>query len=408
MSISFTHGRPASRQDKRNALCFVVDQDFVYLREFAKSLRELGIDTIEFLNSSRLSENVENHNPDMVFVNVAESDPGDCARAILALKESRFDGRVQLVGRCSASFLESFRRIGSEASLKMLPVLVKPIEMQAIRRILREEQIVARSASLPVVSLAKALANRWLTFWYQLQVELKAKTIVGVETFVRVAHPDHGILSPASFLGGASEQELAELAGQAFESALRTSSRLFAAGLDVRVAINVSVDTLARLPVAELALKHRPTDRRWPGLVIDVAETQALSRVPLLKSRLAEIQRSGVMLAIDSFGRGHSSFEIFGQLPFAEFKIDRSFVNGCADDPGRSKICKAMIQLAHSFGAKAVAVGIETNTDAQHLQDIGCDIGQGYLFGKPMPEQELLRLVTRTHAAGTAVEALTA
>jgi EAL domain-containing protein (putative c-di-GMP-specific phosphodiesterase class I)/AmiR/NasT family two-component response regulator len=394
MSISFTHSRPASRQDKRNALCFVVDQDFVYLREFAKSLRELGIDTIEFLNSSRLSENVENHNPDMVFVNVAESDPGDCARAILALKESRFDGRVQLVGRCSTSFLESFRRIGSEASLKMLPALVKPIEMQAIRRILREEQIVARSASLPVVSLAKALANRWLTFWYQLQVELKAKTIVGVET--------------AAFLGGASEQELAELAGQAFESALRTSSRLFAAGLDVRVAINVSVDTLARLPVAELALKHRPTDRRWPGLVIDVAETQALSRVPLLKSRLAEIQRSGVMLAIDSFGRGHSSFEIFGQLPFAEFKIDRSFVNGCADDPGRSKICKAMIQLAHSFGARAVAVGIETNTDAQHLQDIGCDIGQGYLFGKPMPEQELLRLVTRTHAAGAAVEALTA
>jgi EAL domain-containing protein (putative c-di-GMP-specific phosphodiesterase class I) len=130
--------------------------------------------------------------------------------------------------------------------------------------------------------------------------------------------------------------------------------------------------------------------------VVDVAETQVLGKLSLLKGKLAELQRAEVVLAIDNFGRAQSRFEIFKQVPFAQVKIDRSFVDGCAGDQGQSNICKAMIQLAHSFGAKAVAVGIETNTDAQHLTDIGCDIGQGYLFGRPMPEQDMLRVVTGT------------
>ena len=98
-------------------------------------------------------------------------------------------------------------------------------------------------------------------------------------------------------------------------------------------------------------------------------------------------------MAIDNFGRGNSSFGIFKELPFAEIKLDRSCVHGCSDNDGNANICKSMIELAHNFGSKASAVGIETSADAGKLADLGCDSGQGYLFAKPMTEQELMTMV---------------
>jgi EAL domain-containing protein (putative c-di-GMP-specific phosphodiesterase class I) len=102
-------------------------------------------------------------------------------------------------------------------------------------------------------------------------------------------------------------------------------------------------------------------------------------------------------LAIDNFGRGNSSFGLFKELPFSEIKIDRSFVHGCAVDKGDANICKTVVELAHNFGSKASAVGIETSEDAGKLADLGCDSGQGYLFAKPMTEQELLGMVMAAH-----------
>src|SRR5690606_11327472 len=90
------------------------------------------------------------------------------------------------------------------------------------------------------------------------------------------------------------------------------------------------------------------------------------------------------------------------QLPVAELKLDRSFVNGCADDPARARVCASVVELAHRIGCVAVAVGIENNADAGVLAEMGCDVGQGYLFGEPMPEQDLATmLMTRVGAANT-------
>src|ERR1700720_4518183 len=128
MSSALAHSRPESSAGAPPSLCFVVDADFGYLQGFSKSLRGLGVNTVEFVNSARLGENVENHNPDVVFVNLNATDPYDCARALFSLKECKFAGRVQLFGRCEPSFLESFRKIGNDASLAMLPVLQKPVD----------------------------------------------------------------------------------------------------------------------------------------------------------------------------------------------------------------------------------------------------------------------------------------
>src|ERR1700686_5236031 len=140
MSNVVAQRRPELAAAARNALCFVVDTDFGYLQGFSKSLRGLGVNTVEFVNSARLGESVENHNPNIVFINLSATDPYDCARALFSLKECRFGGRVQLFGRCEPVFLESFRKIGNDAALTMLPVLQKPIDFTRVRKLVKEKK----------------------------------------------------------------------------------------------------------------------------------------------------------------------------------------------------------------------------------------------------------------------------
>jgi EAL domain-containing protein (putative c-di-GMP-specific phosphodiesterase class I) len=393
MSDALARSRSEPAAGASPALCFVVDTDFGYLQGFSRSLRGLGVNTVEFVNSARLGESVENHNPDIIFINLNATDPHDCARALFSLKDCRFGGRVQLFGRCDPVFLESFRKIGIDASLTMLPVLQKPIDLAVVRRVVQEQRLATDLVSPPDMSLKKALASNWIGFVYQPQVDLKKRMVVSAETFVRVTHPQHGVLPPARFLGGASNEDLNELAAQAIAKTVKTSAAFFNAGVSMKFAININAETLAKLPVALLIEKHRPPEDRWPGLVFDITETQVLTKTALLKSRIAGLHQAGVSLAIDNFGRGNSSFGIFKELPFSELKMDQSFVQGCADNQGHANICKSMIELAHNFGSKATAVGIETSEDVRKLVELGCDSGLGYLFAKPMTEQELMGMV---------------
>jgi EAL domain-containing protein (putative c-di-GMP-specific phosphodiesterase class I) len=405
MSNTLAPTRPESAAGARHALCFVVDTDFGFLQGFAKSLRGLGVNAVEFVNSARLGENVENQNPDIVFINLNAADPYDCTRALLSLWKCKFSGRVQLFGRCEPAFLESFRKTGSDAALTMLPVLQKPIDFAAVRKIVQEQKLNAEPVSPPDLSLKKAIAGNWINFLYQPQVDLKKKMVASAETFVRVCHPQHGLLSPARFMGGASEEDLTELAARAIAMSVKTSAAFFNAGMPLKFAVNINVETLAKLPVAILIEKYRPQNDQWPGLVFDVMETQVLSKTALLKARIPSLHQAGVSVAIDNCGHGYSSFGVFKELPFSEIKIDRSFVQGCAGDKGNANVCKTMIELAHNFGSKASAVGIETGDESRELADLGCDLGQGHLFAKPMTEQDLMAMVMADRNAGAMIRA---
>src|SRR3979490_449016 len=212
MSGALAQNRPEPAAGARPSLFFVVDTDFGYLQGFSKSLRGLGVNTVEFVNGARLGENVENNDPDIVFINLNVTDPYDCTRALFSLKECKFGGRVQLFGRCEPAFLESFRKIGNDAALAMLPALQKPVDFASVRKVVQEQKLNTEVVSRPDLSLKKALSSNWINFLYQPQVDLKNKMVVSAETFVRVTHPQHGILSPEHFLGGASDEDLTELA----------------------------------------------------------------------------------------------------------------------------------------------------------------------------------------------------
>jgi EAL domain-containing protein (putative c-di-GMP-specific phosphodiesterase class I) len=136
-----------------------------------------------------------------------------------------------------------------------------------------------------------------------------------------------------------------------------------------------------------------PKHVRWPGLLLDVTEEQVVDNLDRVHDVSQELAACNVTLAVDDFGRAKLPPSKLRELPFTELKLDRAFVNGCADDLARSTICRSVIDLAHHFDCIAVAVGIEKATDMRALAAMGCDLGQGYLFGQPVPEQELVSIL---------------
>jgi len=250
-----------------------------------------------------------------------------------------------------------------------------------------------RPVAAPGLTLKSALSSDFITFWYQPKVDLLKRRVVGAEAFARIAHPQHGIIAPAHFLARADDEDIIELARRAIVSTLKFSTKLDELGITLQIAINIDYSTLTKCPVGELVATHRPRNEQWPGLVIEMPEAQLLTKVVTVRERFQELRKYGVSLAIDNFGRGNSSFAALRYLPFSELKIDPSFVQSCGGNKGNARICKSMIQFAQNFERSATAVGIETIEDAQAIMGLGCHFGQGYIFGKPMTDQQLVTMV---------------
>ncbi len=245
----------------------------------------------------------------------------------------------------------------------------------------------------PRIAIAEALRNRWFEIWYQPKIDLKRKCLAGAEALARIRHPELGVLLPGSFQPEVDEESVAELAQQALVATLCDWSMFEEAGFNLHLAINVPVGVLLKLPVEALVKEFRPQSERWPGLLVEVTEDQIVRDLALAQKIASQLQVSGIKIAIDDFGAGYSSFSSLRQLPFAELKLDRSFVQGSATDATNAAICQTAIDLAHRFGSAAVADGVEAQADLQALMVMGCDFGQGALVSPPMPKERFLELL---------------
>ncbi|HVY01070.1 MAG TPA: EAL domain-containing protein [Pseudorhodoplanes sp.] len=249
--------------------------------------------------------------------------------------------------------------------------------------------------TVPHVDIHQALREHWLEMWYQPKIDLRRKCLAGAEALARINHPTLGVLLPQSFLAGVDDDSLASLTEHALLATLRDWSTFNDAGFNLKLAINVPVSALLRLPVPAIVKENRPQDSRWPGLVVEVTEDQIVRDISLAQEIAKQLKISGVSVAIDDFGGGYSSLASLKELPFAELKIDHSFVKNCAIEGTNGAICQTAIDLAHRFGSAAVAEGIENVADLQALQVMRCDFGQGVLLAPPMPLQRFLALLNQ-------------
>jgi EAL domain-containing protein (putative c-di-GMP-specific phosphodiesterase class I) len=288
--------------------------------------------------------------------------------------------------------LQSFNTVGTDCALAMLPPLQKPLTAAMVHKVILAQKLHA-PATTASVALSEALAANWVGFLYQPKFDLKSGTMVGAELVARVVHPEHGLLMPDLFLMGADEDALIALSRLALTAALKASVHFHGIGIALQLAVNISADTLLRVPVADIAMLHRPDSINWPGLLLEIPERQVVSKIEFLKARAAKLQQAGVSIAIDNFGRGACRMDIFKLLQFAEIKVDRSLVHGCSVDTGNANICKTLIQMGHNFGCRTAAVGISDAEDMRTIRALGCDIGQGFQLSKPMTLKAINELI---------------
>jgi EAL domain-containing protein (putative c-di-GMP-specific phosphodiesterase class I) len=327
--------------------------------------------------------------PDLVFLDLGS----DGAQALSMLDALLIKCPVQAMSWLNAVLVEELRRTGERRGLTMRPVLHKPLRHTAIKRIIGDLGLRRDAMSRLDVTLAEALRRGWLEVWYQPKIDLQAKLLAGAEAYVRIRHPVHGIVPPDHFLGTASPGELLGLTEHVIATTLRDWPAFARFGVPLKLSVNVPGSVLGRLSVAAILRQERPKEANWPGMLLEVTEDDIVPDLALARDLANQLRPLKVGLSLDDFGAGYAALARLGELPFCELKIDRSHVAGCDDDQTNAGLCETIIELAHRFGILAVAEGIETTGELRALHRMNCDVGQGYLFARPLPKSEFAALL---------------
>ena len=247
--------------------------------------------------------------------------------------------------------------------------------------------------------------------YYQPKIDLATGTIAGVEALIRWNHPERGLVSPMEFVPALELTGLiAEAAGQVIQRAIADWWKWRAAGLDApRIAVNVAAEQLrGNNFVSGLQAALAAVDGNPAALSIEVTESILITNMERAIEILSEVRSLGIPVAIDDFGTGYSSLAYLVTLPIDELKVDRAFIRKLTSDPAYYGIVQTCITLAHSLKLKVVAEGVETEDQAQALRDLDCDQAQGFLYSKPIPADELARMLAplARPAVGSALPAI--
>jgi predicted signal transduction protein with EAL and GGDEF domain len=230
--------------------------------------------------------------------------------------------------------------------------------------------------------------------------------LMGAEALVRWQHPQRALVMPGDFIGVAEQTGLILPLGQRVLQL--ACERLCEWSQDGRtehlhLAVNVSAaqvrqEDFATQVLAVLARTGAPPAR----LKLELTESLLLNDVEDIIAKMAALKQHGVGFALDDFGTGYSSLAYLNRLPLEQLKIDRSFVSNVLSDNNAAAIARTIVTLAHSLGLAVVAEGVETQGQREFLQGLGCQAYQGYLFGRPAPEAELLGLLQACAASSPA------
>lgn len=245
--------------------------------------------------------------------------------------------------------------------------------------------------------LRRALQEHQFELHFQPKVRLRTGEMIGCEALVRWRHPDRGLQSPATFIPAA---EQSQLIGPLGEWVLFEACRQFRewedAGLDlVRASVNVSMVQLRLGGFADTVQEAIDKYGILPDrLTLEITESVFEHESDLLQTQLREIHDLGVRLSLDDFGTGYSSLLYLQRYSFDEIKIDKGFVDGVLDDDYSQNIVTTVLGIAGVLKADAVAEGVETEAVAQALLAMGCSLGQGFYYSKPLEAKDFRWLLS--------------
>lgn len=249
------------------------------------------------------------------------------------------------------------------------------------------DELVSERAALEQ-EMREGIARGEFVPYAQPIVDLATGRVHSLELLARWSHPQRGLLPPAQFIPLAEESGLIGPMTMAMLSAALSERGCMDS--DWRISFNVAPqqiqdESLVPQLLAVLARHRVPASR----LDVELTESALVRDTEAARRVMHALKQAGFTVTLDDFGTGHSSLSYLAELEFDKIKIDRSFVHTLRDRPESAKIVDAIIGLSRSLGVSNVAEGIETEADARRLRAMGCQFGQGFLYGRPMPLQAL-------------------
>jgi EAL domain-containing protein (putative c-di-GMP-specific phosphodiesterase class I)/CheY-like chemotaxis protein len=276
--------------------------------------------------------------------------------------------------------------------------ITKPFELREVNAVVRRAldhqrnlkkfRALDRDKRARRQELLDAVTRQEFVVYYQPQIDIHSRAVVGAEALVRWQHPHFGLQAPAEFISVAEDTGLINQIGElVLREACARTRQWQEQGLDTfRIAVNASPRQLHEKNFAEIVARILSDTQLSPeSLELEVTETWLMQNLDAGVHALEQLREMGVRIALDDFGTGYSSLSYLKRLPIDSVKLDASFVKDATTDPDDAALVMAIITLAHTLGKTVIAEGIEREDQLALLRMLRCDEGQGYLFGRPMP-----------------------
>jgi EAL domain-containing protein (putative c-di-GMP-specific phosphodiesterase class I) len=248
------------------------------------------------------------------------------------------------------------------------------------------------------MDLKAALDRGEFFLLYQPMFDLRSEAVTGVEALIRWRHPTRGVIAPDAFIPLAEESGLiVEIGRWVLLTACAQAASWHDQGRALGVSVNVSARQLdADAFVEEVADALSETGLNAASLTLEITETALMRDTEAATQRLRDLKSLGVRIAIDDFGTGYSSLAYLRQFPVDALKIDRSFISGVAATNQSEALIHTLVQLGKALGLETLGEGIEEDAQLQNLRRAQCDLGEGFLFARPLDPAAIERLLDVT------------
>lgn len=377
----------------------VVDDDLFVVNTIQRLLAGLG-----FISIDAISRGIDalavccnrDRAPDVVILDLDMPDMAGID-TLQRLGNCGFTGELVLLGGDNDRTVRAARYLAVLLGLRVIGTQPKPVHRESLAKIFAGRTAapataaVAAESSFTATEIKSAISQRAFVNHYQPKVNLVDGKVVGVEALVRWPQANGTIAAPARFIHPAEESgQIHEITLLVAGQALEQSAAWRRAGLDLTVAINITMDDLA-IPEfwsQMLAMVHAaaiPPE----SIILEVTESQVMGDRATVIDALLRLRYKRFRISLDDFGTGHSVFPRLMTLPFDEIKIDRSYASNAHNDARCAALVRSSIVLAHDLRLPLVAEGVETKRDWEYFREAGLQSAQGYFIGRPMPAEAL-------------------
>ncbi len=390
---------------KTKTKIYLLDDDVDVLDLLNDMLEDISLEAECFNQANTFFDEIKQFEDDSLMILDLSMPSMDGIEVMRRLANMPNPPSLILISGHDIGVLHSAEKLGNAHHLEIIASLDKPIKLDQFQCLISQYcDRVGRLKSQHSINIDKkfnddellvAIENDQLILFYQPQYNVASQKMVSCEALIRWQHPKNGLIFPDEFIPFVEKNGwMSQMTNWVINAAVKQQQQWKNLGYSTPISINISAEDITSLSLPEQITELLESKQLEPNLLqLEITESALIGELVTCLDILTRLRLKGIALSIDDFGTGYSSLSHLHKIPFTELKIDRSFVMSMLEDNEAEAIVKTCIMLGHELNMKIVAEGVETQQHLIKLDQLGCDIAQGYYFSKPISAKHLTQLL---------------